>query len=72
MLPTVGSTMKWPPAMPLRVWIRLRVARIRSASRTVVRETPKSAASSASLGRRSPGFSSPLLIICSSWSATCS
>ena len=72
MLPTVGSTMKCPPAMPLRVWIRLRVARMRSASRTVVRETPKSAASSASLGRRSPGLSSPLLIICRSWSATCS
>ncbi len=58
--------------MPLRVWMRLRVARMRSASRTVVRETPKSRASSASDGRRSPGESSPAVIIASSWSATCS
>ncbi len=60
-----------PPVVPRTVLTRLCEASTRSASRTVLRLTPKLPPISPSGGRRSPGASDPSRISSRSWSATC-
>src|SRR5689334_1347564 len=69
---TLGSVTYEPPPAPFDVRIRFCAARTRSASRTVARETPKSVASAASFGSRSPGCRSPWTTRSRSRSATSS
>ena len=69
---TLGMVTNEPPVDPLEVRIRSWAERTRSASRTVARLTPNCAASAASLGRRSAGEISPVMISSRIWSATCS
>jgi hypothetical protein len=70
--PTLGSVTYEPPPAPFEVRISSWAASTRSASRTVARLTPKSVASAASFGSRSPGCSSPCTTRSLSRSATSS
>src|SRR5690606_33338902 len=60
-----------PPVVPRTVFTRPWEASTRSASRTVLRLTPKLPPISLSGGRRSPGTRDPSRISSRSWSATC-
>ena len=64
---TLASATNAPPVAPTFTRMRPRASRTRSASRTVMRETPNCSASSRSDWRRSPACSSPAKIARSIW-----
>ncbi len=63
----LGSATNAPPREPVRISITPWASSARSASRRVVRETPKVTPSSRSLGSRSPGAMPPEAIASRIW-----